>query len=130
MILSCESDAAYLVAPKPQSRAGGYIYLGIKAGTQFNGPIYVPAKIIKAVMRSAAETEVGGLYMNVLELSLMRTILEELDYPQPATLLKTDNSTADSCIMNKIIKQSQSKAMDKRFYWLQDKVEEGEFRVF
>ena len=33
MILSCESDAAYLVAPKSRSRAGGYTYLGNKAGT-------------------------------------------------------------------------------------------------
>ena len=129
MILSCESDAAYLVAPKSRSRAGGYHYLGNKAGTQFNGPIYVLAKIIKAVMGSAAEAEVGGLYMNALELSPMRTTLEELDHPQPPTPLKTDNSTVDG-IMNKTIKQRQSKAMDKRFYWLQDRVEQGEFRVF
>ena len=32
--------------------------------------------------------------------------------------------------MNKTIKQKQSKAMDKRFYWLQDRVKQGEFRVF
>ena len=61
MILSCESDAAYLVAPKSQSRAGGYHYLGNKAGTQFNRLIYVLAKLIKAVMGSVAEAEVGEL---------------------------------------------------------------------
>ena len=104
MILSCESDAAYLVVPKPRSRAGGYNYLGNKAGTQFNGPIYVLPKIIKALMGSAAEAKVDGLYMNALELSPMRTTLEELDHPQPPTPLKTDNSTADG-IINKIIKQ-------------------------
>ena len=59
----------------------------------------------------------------------MRTTLEELDHSQPPTPLKTDNSTADG-IMNKTIKQRQSKAMDKRLYWLQDRVEQGEFRVF
>ena len=32
-ILSCESDAAYLFAPKSRSRAGRYHYLGNKAGT-------------------------------------------------------------------------------------------------
>ena len=46
MILSCKSDAVYLVAPKSRSRVGGYHYLGNKVGTQFNGPIYVLAKII------------------------------------------------------------------------------------
>ena len=74
-------------------------------------------------MGSAAAAEVGGLYMNALELSPMRTTLEKLGHPQPATPLKTDNSTVDG-IMNKTIKQRQSKAMDKRFYWLQDKVKQ------
>ena len=115
MILSCNSNAAYLVTPKPQSQAGGYQYLGNNDGTQFNRSIYVLAKIINAVMGSAAEAKVGGLYMNALELSSMRTTLEELDYPQPPTSIQTDNSTADGT-MNRTIKQKQSKAMDKRFY--------------
>ena len=55
-------------------------------------------------MGPAVEAEDGGLYMNALELSLTKTTLEELDHPQPATPLKTDNSTADG-IMNKTIKQ-------------------------
>ena len=81
-------------------------------------------------MASAAEAEVGALYMNAQELSPMRTTLEELDHPsQPPTPLQTDNSTANG-IMNKTIKQRQSKAMDKRFYWVQDRVKQGEFRVF
>ena len=129
MILPYDSDAAYLVVQKSQSRAGGYYYLGYKGGTQFNGPVYVLAKIINAVMGSAAETEVGGLYMNALELSPMRTTLEQLDHPQPPTPIQTDNSTADG-IINVTIKQKQSKAINKQFYWLQDRVEQGEFRVF
>ena len=124
MILSCESDATYLVALKSGSRAEQYCYLGNKAGTQFNGPIYVLAKVTKAVMGSTSEAEVGGLYMNALELSPIRTTLKELDHPQPATPLQTDNSTADG-VVNKTIKQRQSKAMNKRLYWLQDRVEQG-----
>ena len=41
MILTLDSDAAYLIAPKAQSRAGGYYYLGNWDGKLFNGPIYV-----------------------------------------------------------------------------------------
>ena len=67
--------------------------------------------------------------MNAQELAPMQTTLEELGHPQPPTPLRTDNSTADG-IMNKTIKQRQSKAMDKRFYWVQDRVEQGEYRVF
>ena len=116
-------------SPKITNQAGGYHYLGNKDGTQLNGPIHALANIINAVIGSVAEAEVRGLYMNVLELSPMRTIVEELDHPQPPTLIQTDNSTADG-IMYKTIKQKQSKAMNKRFYWLQDRVEQVEFRVF
>ena len=67
MQLHIDSDAAYLVAPKARSRAGGYHYLGNKDGTLFNGPIFILAKVIKAVMSSAAESEVGALYLNARE---------------------------------------------------------------
>ena len=59
----------------------------------------------------------------------MRTTLEELGHQRPATPMQTDNSIADG-IMNKSMKQKQSKAMDKRFYWLQDRIKQGIFRVF
>ena len=55
-------------------------------------------------MGSAAKAEVVGLYMNALELSPMRTTLDELDHPQPPTPLKTNNSTADG-IINKTMKK-------------------------
>jgi hypothetical protein len=120
MILTIDSDAAYQVAAKSRSQASRYHYLGNLDGKLFNGAIFVLAKIIKAVMQSAAEAECGGLYMNAKEAVPMRiTLVEELDHPQPATPIRTDNSTADG-IMNKTVKQKQSKSMDMRFYWLQD----------
>ena len=67
MILQVDSDAAYLVRPEAPSQAGGYHYLGNQAKTQFNGPILVLAKTSKSVMASAAEAEVGALYMNAQE---------------------------------------------------------------
>ena len=87
------------------------------------------SKIINVVMGSAAEAEVGELYMNKLELSPMETTSEELYHPQPPAPIQTDNSLADK-IMNKTIKQRQSKAVDNIFYWLQNRVKQGEFRVF
>jgi hypothetical protein len=89
MILTIDSDAAYQVAAKSRSRASGYHYLG------------------NAVMQSAAEAECGGLYMNAKEAVPMGIILEELNHPQPATPIRTDNSTADG-IMNKAVKEKQS----------------------
>jgi hypothetical protein len=129
MILTIDSDAAYQVAAKSRSRASGNHYLGNADGKLFNGAIFILAKIIKAVMQSAAEAECGGLYMNAKEAVPMRLTLEELDHPQPATPIRTDNSTAGG-IMNKTVKQKQSKSMDMRFYWLQDRVEQGQYRIF
>jgi hypothetical protein len=80
-------------------------------------------------MQSATEAEFGGLYMNAKEAVPMRITLEELNHPQPATPIRTDNSTADG-IMNKTVKQKQSKSMDMQFYWLQDQVKQGQFRIF
>ena len=55
MELFIDSDAAYLVHTKARSCAGGYHYLGKIDGKLFNGPIYILAKVIKAVMSSAAD---------------------------------------------------------------------------
>jgi hypothetical protein len=44
-----------------------------------------------------------------------------LGHKQPATPLRTDNSTAFG-ILNETIKQKRSKAMDMRYHWLTDRV--------
>lgn len=126
MILRIDSDAAYLVCPKARSRAGGYHYLGSKDGTLFNGPILVLAKIIKNVMASAAEAEVAGIYMNAQLAVGYRNCLIEMGHPQPPTPIRTDNTTARGIITG-TIKQKRSKAIDMRFYWLNDRYEQGQF---
>ena len=44
MILTIDSDAAYLVAPKARSRAGGFHYLDNKDKRLINGSIAIIAK--------------------------------------------------------------------------------------
>ncbi len=121
MILTIDSDKAYLVADKARSRAAGYFYLGSKDNQLFNGPIYILTKLIQAVMPSAAEAECGGLYLNAKESVPIRNTLIELGHPQPpdGTPIRTDNSTADG-IMNRTVKPKRSKSMDMRFWWLAD----------
>ena len=82
MQLYIESDAAYLVAPKGRSRTGGYFYLGSRDGKLFNLPIFILAKVIKSVMSSAAESEVGSLYMNAREAIPLIYTCEELGHIQ------------------------------------------------
>ena len=131
MILRNHSDAAYLVAPMARSRAGGYTFLGNAASNKNqinNGFISIIAKVIKHVMASAAEAEIAALFMNARGLLPLRAALEELGHPQPPTPMQTDSNTA-SGIINGIFKQDRSKAIDMRFYWLVDRVKQGQFNV-
>ena len=99
---------------------GGFHFLGNKDGKLFNGPILVLAKVIRNVMASAAESEVGGLFMNAQEAVPERKTLIELGHPQPPTPLKTDNSTSYG-ILDGTVKQKRSKALVMKFYWIKDR---------
>ena len=59
----------------------------------------------------------------------MRATLEEMGHPQPPTPIKTDNTTANG-IINGSLKQQRSKAIDMRFYWLRDRVQQGQFKIY
>eukprot|EP00957_Ditylum_brightwellii_P107445 8197854-Ditylum_brightwellii.AAC.1 len=52
-----------------------------------------------------------------------------MGHPQPPTPIMTDNSTA-SGIVNSSIKQHWSRAIDMRFYWVKDRVQQGYFSLF
>ena len=74
------SDASYLSASKARSRVGGHFFLSEKFNptlqTKHNGKILVVAAILKNVMASAAEAELGGLFINAKEGEVIRTPLE------------------------------------------------------
>jgi hypothetical protein len=80
-------------------------------------------------MASAAESEVGACFHNAQSGAPIRVNLTELGHTQPATPLRTDNSTAFG-ILNEKIKQKRSKAMDMRYYWLTDRVRQKQFDVY
>jgi hypothetical protein len=133
MILHIHSDASYLSEPQARSRVGGYFYLGGKeeplANPKPNGPIHVESRIMRNVMASASEAETGGLFINGQEGTHIRQILTELGHIQPGpTIIVTDNSTAEG-FANDTTKIKRSKAMDMRFYWIKDRVNQGEFQV-
>jgi hypothetical protein len=133
MILYVHSDASYLSEPKARSRVGGYFYLGTANepanNPKPNGPIHVESRILRNVMAAASEAEIGALFHNGQETVHFRQILFELDRPQHhPTLITTDNSTADGFANNRT-KIRRSKAIDMRFYWVQDRVEQQQIGV-
>eukprot|EP00804_Cyclotella_cryptica_P011337 CCRYP_016347-RD/>CCRYP_016347-RD protein AED:0.48 eAED:0.48 QI:0/-1/0/1/-1/0/1/0/66 len=65
MILAAHSNAGYLNATNAPSRAGGRHFLSKNQPFPPNNcTIHNVAAIIKAVMSSAAEAEMGELYIN------------------------------------------------------------------
>jgi hypothetical protein len=84
-----------------------------------NGAILIVSKVIKHVMSSAAEAEIGAVFINAKEGAFLRTTLEELGLKHPPTPMETDNTTAAGYIHG-TIKQKRTKAMDMRFYWIKD----------
>ena len=132
MILNIHSDASYLSETRARSRAAGYFFLGEspKKGEpiRVNGAIYVYTGIFKFVVASAAEAELGALFINCKEGTIIRLILEELGHPKPATPVHCDNKTAAG-IANDTVKKQRSRSMEMRFFWVTDQTKLGNFDV-
>jgi hypothetical protein len=126
MILHIHSDTSYLSVSNARSRPGGLFFLGNKSLKQdtLNGSILNVASVIKNVVASVAESEVGAYFHNAQSGAPLRVTLTELGHTQPQAPLRTDNSAAFR-ILNETIKQKRSKAMDMRYHWLTDRVPEN-----
>jgi hypothetical protein len=94
-----------------------------------NGAILIVSKVLKHVMSSAAEAEIGAVFINAKEGAVLRTTLEELGHKQPPTPMETYNTTATG-YSNGTIKQKRIKDMDMRFYWIKDRVKQGQFQIY
>ena len=128
MILHVDSDAAYLVVEGAKSRIAGHYYLSNNVPTH-NGPLHTLSRLLKYVVASAAEAETCGLFQNAQLVVFIRRCLIALGHPQPPTPIKTDNSTSAAFVNNKM-RQKRSKSWDMKLYWLRDKENEKEFKVF
>ena len=130
MVLALHSDASYLSETKARSRAGGHFFCSEdKEDPPNNGAVLAVSQIIKAVMSSAAEAELGALYINAREAVPMRHLLEELGHKQPPTPIQVDNSTACG-VVNKTIQPKRTKPMDMRFHWLRCRENQKQFRTY
>ena len=76
----------------------------------------------------SAEAELGSLFLNAKEAKVIRLILTEMGYPQPPTPIHVDNATAVG-IANNTIKKQRSRAMDMRYFWVADQVDQEQVHV-
>ena len=90
MILHMNGNTSYLLVRKSRSRAGGghyLIFLSIDTRSssvttpQINGQLHVVCSIMKNVVASVVEVEMGDLFINGQEVMILRIILEEMSHP-------------------------------------------------
>ena len=68
MVLAYHIDASYLSEPGARSRVGGHFFMSSNAAMPSkNGDVLNIAQIIKTVIKSAAEAEIGAMYINARE---------------------------------------------------------------
>ena len=133
MVLTIDSDAAYLVLPNARSRIAGYFQLNDNpqrvSHPDVNGAILIECKALRHVVSSAAEAETAGVFHNAQVAIPIRHILEQIGHPQPPTPIKTDNSTATGFVHNNI-HQKKSKSWDMRYHWLRDRQTQKQFNIY
>jgi hypothetical protein len=120
MVLTGHSNTLCLSKSKARSHAGGHVFMSNNtAKTPNNCAILMIAQIIKTVMSSAAEAEVGALCINCREAIPARHTLNFIGHPQPLTPMQTDNTTALGVLNNNVIKKL--KAMDMKYHRLHNR---------
>jgi hypothetical protein len=77
-----------------------------------NGVILSNATITEKVISSAAETELGDLYLNATEAVYLLQLLIKMGHLQPSTPIQTDNATQEP---------KHTKAMNMRFHQIHDR---------
>ena len=84
MVLCAHSDAGFHNEIKGRSRSEAHNFLSENDPMpRWNGPMLTLAQIIKFVMSSASEAELGVLFIPYQEMVAMRNTLEEIIWPKP-----------------------------------------------
>jgi hypothetical protein len=118
MILYIHGHASYLSEREANSIVGGFFYMGNITNTAkklTHGEILIISTVLKHIISSAAEAEIGAVFINAKEGAVLRTTLQELGHLHPPPPLETDNTTT-TCYRNGTIKQKRTKTIDMRFY--------------
>jgi hypothetical protein len=83
---------------------------------------------MKEVLSSSTKAELGTLFHNSKEACPLQVAFTEVGHLQNVTSLSTDNCTAAG-ISNSTVKQRQLKAINMRYYWVRDRISQGQFTV-
>ena len=130
MVLSAHSNASYLSESKTRSRAGGYFFMSNGSPIPANNRSFITiSQIIKSVMSSAAEAELGALFINCRKAIPATHALEAMGHKQPPTTMQTDNTTSHRVVTNNIVRK-RHKYIDMKLHWLRCIIPQKTFRHY
>ena len=130
MELATYSNTGYLNESDARSWVSGHFPLSKNTTFSTNsGAILTIEQIIKNVMSSESEVELGALYIAVIEAEYIQIILKELRHKQPKPPIQTNNYTAEG-VINKKIEPKRTKSIDMRLYRLRDREYQKKFRFY
>ena len=130
MVLCEHSDAGFHNERRGRRRAGAHIFLSENdAIPQWNRSVLTLAKIIKFVISSASEAELGAIFITAQEMVVMRQTLEEMKWPQPKSPIQTDKSAAAGVVNNNTAPR-KLKTMYRRLHWIRCREAQGQFRYY
>ena len=75
------------------------------------------------------ETKVAATFYNVKEALPLQVTLTKMSHPQPPNPMEVDNETA-IVFLKSTTKQERSKAINMRFYWFRDGINQNQFMIY
>ena len=121
MILHIMADASHgteiTKEGKHRSRGAYFMYLGTKDPSYINAPILVHTGILPGIPASAAEAEINSNFESGKAGQYIRTMLDDMGYRQPTTIIFTDNVCAKE-YANDTIKGTKLRHIDRKHEWM------------
>jgi hypothetical protein len=118
-------DASYLSKAKVCSQTCGHFFMGWipkdSNPIKINGTFHVCTNVLRFMVASAAEAELGTLYNNCQTGIVCCQSLKAMGHKQPKTPVHCNNATAVG-IANNTVKRQCLRSMKMFFFWKSDKV--------
>ena len=132
MFLLIHTDESCFYEAKARSRAAGHYFWGwLPQNNQpirLNGAIYTLCTVLKFMVSSAAEAELGALFLNIKEGRVLQLTLAKIVHPHLPTPIHCYNATAVGNA-NETVKKHRSRPMEMRYFYRCEQVRRGHFNV-
>lgn len=133
MVLNIHLNTLYLSKLQTCSQVSQNFFMGWLPEDgipiRLNDIIRTISTILKTVTALAIEAEFGILFLNAKEIKILKLTLYKVVFPQTPTPLHSDNSMTVA-MLNNTVKQQCSRAMEMRYFWVEDQVQNNNFKSY